>query len=153
MAKIDLMKSLKLGAWVTATVIIVNFVLGLLNVSVRQMFGVTGATGITSGIGVKVMAIIQNLVAFDPLSIMYLYISAVAIVFVGGLIIDNLPVPKGKNEWQNLALVLLYGTAAFYLLLVGFGMPTIGTLIGLAVYYAVVALSLNVLKTTVKKFI
>lgn len=153
MAKIDLKKSLKLGAWVAATVIVVNIVLGLLNVSIKQMFGVTGATGITSTIGVKIMAILQNLVAFDVMSILYLYISAVAIVFVGGLIIDNLPLPKGKNEWQTLTLVLLYGTGAFYLLLVGFGLPTIGTLIGLAVYYAVVALSLGVFKKTVKKFI
>jgi len=151
--KIDLKNSLKLGAWVTATVLVVNFVLGLLNVPVKQMFSVSGASGITSTIGVKVMAILQNLVAFDVMSILYVYISAVAIVLVGGLIIDNLPLPKGKNEWQKLTLVLLYGTGAFYLLLVGFGMPTAGTLIGLAVYYAVVALSLKVFKTTVKKFI
>lgn len=151
--KIDLKKSLKLGVWVTATVLVVNFVLSMLNVSIKQLFGVTGATGITSTIGVKVIAIIQNLVAFDPMSILYLYISAVAIVLVGGLVIDNLPLPKGKNEWQRLTLVLLYGTAVFYLLLVGFGMPAIGTLIGLAVYYAVVALSLGVFKKTVRKFI
>jgi len=151
--KIDLQKSFKLGAWVTATVIVVNFVLGMLNVSMRQMFGVSTATGITTTIGIKIMATLQNLVAFDPLSILYLYLSAVAIVFVGGLIVTGLPVPKGKNEWQNLALVLLYGTGAFYLLLIGFGMPAIGTLVGLAVYYAVVALSLNVLKRTVKRFI
>jgi hypothetical protein len=125
----------------------------MLNVNIKQMFGVTGATGITSTIGVKVMAIIQNLVAFDPMSIFYLYISAVAIVLVGGWIINTVPLPKGKNDWQRLTLVLLYGTAAFYLLLVGFGMPSIGTLIGLAVYYAVVALSLGVFKQTVKKFI
>ena len=151
--KLDFMKSLKLGAWVTATVLVVNFVLSFLNISVKQMFGVTGATGITSTIGVKVMAVLQNLVAFDPISILYLYLSAVAILMVGSFIIDKLPVPKGKDDWQKLALTLLYGTAVFYLLLVGFGLPSVGTMIGLAVYYAVVALSLGVFKKQVNKFI
>ncbi len=151
--KIDLKSSLKLGVWVTATVLVTNFVLSLLNISVNQMFSISGATGITSTIGSKVVTTMQSLVAFDPISILYLFLSATAIVLVGGLIIDNLPLPKGKNEWQRLTLVLLYGTGAFYLLLVGFGLPTFGTLVGLAVYYAAVALSLNVLKKTAKKFI
>lgn len=153
MKKIDFKKSLTLGAWVAATVLIVNFVLSFLNIQVKELFGVTGATGITSTIGTKVMATLQNLVAFDPIAILYLYISAVAIVLVGGWLIDTLPLPKGKGDWQKLALTLVYGTAVFYLLLVGFGLPAMGTLIGVAVYYSVVALSLGVFQKQVKKLI
>ena len=151
--KNDIQKSLKLGGWVAATILLLNFTLSFLNIQVKELFGVTGATGITSTIGVKIMATLQNLVAFDPMSILYLYLSAVAIVFVGGFLIDKLSLPTGKGDWQKLALTLGYGTVAFYLLLVGFGLPAMGTLVGVAVYYSVVALSLGVFKNTVKKLI
>lgn len=151
--KIDIKSSMKLGAWVTATVLLVNFVLSFLNISVKEMFGVTGATGITPTIGTKVIETLQNLVSFDPLAIFYLYISAVVIVLVGGFLMDKLKLPTGKGDWQKLALTLVYGTVVFYLLLVGFGLPSMGTLVGVAVYYSVVALSLGLFKKTVKKFI
>jgi phosphatidylserine synthase len=151
--KIDMKKSLTLGAWVAATVLIVNFALSFFKISVNELFSISGTTGLTSTIGEKVIATLNKLIAFDPISILYLFLSASAIVFVGGLVVDNLPVPKGKEDWHKLALVLLYGTAVFYLILVGFGLPAMGTLVGLAVYYSVVALSLGIFQKQVKKFI
>lgn len=150
--KPDIKKALKTGVWVTATVMIVNWVLSFLNIPVKQLFGVTPATAITTTLGTKVMAILQNLVAFDPMSILYLYISASLICLVGAWLMGQFKLPSGKNDWQRLALVLLYGTIPFYLLLIGFGMPSIGTIVGIGVYYIVIVLSLSVLKKQVSKF-
>lgn len=152
MIKPDLFRAAKTGAWVTATVMIVNWALSFLNIPVKQLFGVTPATAITTTLGTKVMAILQNLVAFDPISIFYLYISASLICLVGTWLMGTFKLPSGKNDWQKLALVLLYGTIPFYLLLIGFGMPSFGTVIGIGVYYIVVALSLSLLKKQVSKF-
>jgi hypothetical protein len=151
--KMQMKKAFSLGAWVTATILVVNFVLGLLNVPVREVFGISGSTGITSTIGTKAVTTLQSLVSFDPMSIIYLYLSAVAILLVGNFIAGLKILPKGKDSWQELTLVLLYGTGAFYLLLVGFGLPAMGTLVGLAIYYAVVALSLSLFKKTVRKIL
>ncbi len=139
------MKAVKTGAWITLTVLILNWILSLANVSVKQIFGITATTGITTTIGNKVVSILQNLVTFE--SIVYLFISATLIIYVGAFIKDKVKMlPSGKTEWSRLALTLLYGTVPFYLLLVGFKLPGMGTLVGLAVYYAAVALSFGLVK-------
>lgn len=144
MAKIkeNLTQSLKTGIWVVAAVMIVNFILGFLKLQVATLFGVTPATGITPTIGMKIIATMQNLIAFDVMSIIYLYLSAVAILLVGSLALEYLPIPKGKNAWQRTAIVLGIGTAAFWLLLVGLKMPAMNVLLGLALYYVGVAITM-----------
>lgn len=142
------MKAVKTGAWITVTVLILNYLLSFANISVKQIFGITAATGITTTIGNKVVSILQNLVSFNIESIIYLFISAVLIIYVGTFARDKLKfLPNGKTEWQRLALILLYGTIPFYVLLIGLKLPTWGTLVGLGVYYIVVALSFGLLKT------
>ena len=148
--KDNLTKSLKTGAWVTAVVLLVNFLLGLAKIEVTELFGITPATGITGTVGMKVITFLQGLVSFDVMSILYVYLSAVAIVLVGSYCMEYLPLPHGKAEWERVALVLLYGTGIFYLVLVGMKMPAIGTLVGLGVYYGAVALSLGLCKDFVK---
>jgi len=150
--KADLYKAMRTGAWVTVMVLIVSYILSLLNIPVKQVFGITPATAITTTIGNKVIAILQNLVAFDIVSIISLYISAVLIVLVGTWIYGVINFPKTTKNWSKLAAVLFWGTAAFYLLLIGFGLPSIGTIIGLGVYYIVIALSLSVLQKQVSKW-
>ena len=67
-------------------------------------------------------------------SIVYLFISATLIIYIGSYARDKMKfLPNGKTEWQKLALILLYGTVPFYVLLVGLKLPTMGTLIGLGV--------------------
>jgi len=142
------MKAVKTGAWVTVTVLLLNWILSFANYSVKELFGITTATGITTTIGNKVVSILQNLISFNIESIIYLFISATLIIYVGSYARDKLKfLPNGKTEWQRLALILLYGTVPFYVLLIGLKLPTMGTLIGLGVYYAVVALSFGLLKT------
>lgn len=139
--------ALKLGAYVTVAVLLVNFILAtVLSMQVSELFGVTPATGITTTLGSKVIATMQKLVSFDVLAIIYLYISAVIIVFVGSWLITALKLPTGKGNWQKTALMLLYGTIPFYALLVGIGLPAIGTIVGLVAYYIGVALVLGILQ-------
>lgn len=146
-------KALELGVWITATIFIVNFVLEYLSISVQELFGVSGTTGITTSLGNKVISVLQSLISFDLMSVITLYISAVLIVFVGTWLRDNIKMlPNGKSSVVSLTLALLYGTAVFYLILVGTGMPAIGTLIGLVVYYGVIALSLNMFKGIARRF-
>jgi len=141
------MKAVKTGAWITVTVLILNFILSYANVSVKQLFGITTTTGITTTIGNKVVSILQNLVSFNIESIIYLFVSATLIIYVGAFIKDKVKMlPSGKTDWTKLALTLLYGTVPFYLLLVGFKLPGMGTLIGLAVYYSAVALSFGLVQ-------
>lgn len=144
MAKGDIISAAKTGAWVTASVLVLNYVLtNFLSIPIREVFGITAATGITSTIGTKTIAIMQNLVAFDLMSIIYLFISASLIVLVGRFARSKLNLPQGRTAWQKLALVLLYGTIPFYLLLVGFGLPAMSTIVGIVVYYVLVALVLG----------
>jgi len=150
--KQDIAKSLKTGAWVTVVVLILSYILSYLNIPVKQVFGITPATAITTTIGNKVIAILQKLVAFDIASIIYLFISAVLIVLVGTWIYGAVNIPKTTKNWSKLAAILFWGTAAFYLLLVGFGLPSVGTIIGLGVYYIVIAISLSVLQKQVSKW-
>ena len=150
--KTDLYKAMRMGAWVTVMVLIVNYVLSILNIPVKQVFGITPATAITTTLGNKVITILQQLVAFDVASIIYLFISAVLIVLVGTWIYGVVNIPKATKNWSKLAAVLFWGTAAFYLLLIGFGLPSVGTIIGLGIYYIVIALSLSALQKQVNKW-
>lgn len=152
MVKQDIKKALGVGAWVTVVVLILSYILNYLKISVNQIFGITPATAITGTLGEKVITSLQKLVTFDVGSIVYLYISAVLIVFVGTYIYGAINFPKTTKDWGKLAAVLFWGTAAFYILLVGFGLPAVGTIIGLAVYYIVVALSLSVLQKQVSRW-
>ena len=147
----DFMKSLKAGVGITATVLILNWVLSFMNIGVKQVFGITAATGITSTIGNKVVSILQNLVSFNIESIVYLVISASLIFYAGTFMKRTFKfLPNGRTEWSKLALILLYGTAVFYLILIGLALPPVGTLIGLAVYYAVVAVALGLIQKHMK---
>lgn len=138
--------ALKLGLWVTIAVLLTNFLLGMVGYQVKELFGVTPATGITSTLGNKVIQIFQNLISFDIASLFAVYISAVIIVFAGDFIKSTFKFPKGETAWQKTALTLFYGTIPFYILFVGLGLPAFGTIIGLGAYYVGVAIVLGVLQ-------
>jgi len=139
--------ALKLGAWVTVAVIVTNYILSLIGMEVKELFGISPVTGLTTTLGNKVIGIFQNLISFDIGSIIALFISAVIIVYVGDWMKSSVKaLPSGKTAWQRVALTLLYGTIPFYLLFVGIGLPAFGTIIGLGAYYIGVALVLGVLQ-------
>lgn len=154
MAKIDMKKAAVTGGWITAVVLILNFILEFMNIPVQEVFAITPATGITPTIGTKIIEILQNLVAFDITAIATLFVTAFAIVLVGAFVKDKIKaLPQGKGSWQQLALTLAYGTAAFWLLLVGFKLPPLESLIGLAIYYLAIVITFGMLKKTTSKLI
>lgn len=149
-----LQETLWLGAWVTATVYVVNMLLSIAGFQVKELFGITPATGITSTVGQKFVELLQNFVSFDPTSLLMVYLSAVLIVYAGSFIKDNVKAfPQGRKAHEILAWEIVYGTAAFYLLLVGFvGLP-IGTIIGFGLHTAAVVGSLYLFKGLAKQII
>ena len=147
-----LTSALVLGLYVTMVIVALNYLLGLVNVQTpAQLFGIPLATGVTSTVGSAVLNFINGIIEFDIASLFMLYISAVIIVLVGAFAIDYVQVlPKGKTNWQRLTLILLYGTAVMYILLVGFKMLSWSNLIGIVIWYSVVALSVGLVEKTIR---
>ena len=139
-----------LAAYVTAVSIALTMLLDKFGVQVTQLFSIgTPATGLTSTIGTKFLAFINSFVAFDITSIVILYLSIAIIVIAGSWLMD-LGLPRGKNNWQTLALVLLYGTVPFYLLMVGFKVMSIANMVGILIWYAAVAISVGLVQKYIK---
>lgn len=135
-----------LGAYVTGVVLALNWLLKMVGQNApTQLFGINvpTATGITTTVSTKFVAFLNGIIAFDLTQIVMLYLAAVIIIFVGALAMDYLKLPSGKNNWQRIAFILLYGTIVFYLLLVGFKMLPWQSIFGLAIWYLAVALSVN----------
>ncbi len=145
MAK-EIVKALRTGIWITIAVYIVNFLFGLADIKVSQLFGVVPATGVTGTLGMKVIETLQNMIPFDFMSVLAVYISASLIYLVGAFIYAKVKIPKTVKTWTRVTAILLWGTIPFYILLVGLGLPAMGTLVGVVVYYAVVALSMGLLQ-------
>lgn len=151
---IKIKEALTLGAWVTATVIVLETILGFLKVQTVQLYGIQPVTGITPTIGAKLIDLINglNIVNINVLSIVYLLLSATIVVFVGNFLYGLINIPKGLAGWQKLAAVLFYGTIPFGILLVwGMKIPSGSVIVMLAVYYIAVAITLGLLKKTAAK--
>lgn len=151
MANERIKSGLTLAAYVTAVSLVLTYILEkFLGMSVTQLFSIgSPASALTSTVGTKFLAFINNFVAFDITSIVILYISIAIIVIVGAWLMD-LGLPKGKSAWQRLALILLYGTVPFYLLLVGFKVMSIANLVGMLIWYAAIALSVGIVQKYIK---
>lgn len=155
MVKIRIADSLKLGAWVTATILLVNWILSLFSLEVVELYSLVGVTGVSQSIGASITSLISGIgfagVNFQML--MYTYLSAVAIVFVGTYAYDWLEFPKTSKEWTKLTAILAYGTIVFYLAIVGLqiGEPQMWLL--MVIYYAVVALTLGLAQKNIRKYI
>ena len=151
-----ILKNLKapaiLSAYVTAVSLALTLILEkIAGMSVTQLFAFGATTGISETIGTKFFDFINKFIAFDVGSIVTLYVSVLAIVLVGNFLMGlGLGLPKGKTNWQKLALVLLYGTVPFYLLIVGFKWVTVSTAIGMAVWYVVVAISVGIVQKNIR---
>lgn len=155
MAKNKVVESLKLGAWLTATILLVNWLLAQVGISVVPLYSVQGVTGITTTVGARLVSFVEGLgiVSLDITSLLYLYISASVIVLVGTYLYDMVDIPKTRKAWTKLAVILLYGTLAFYLVFVGFVLKAWTVWVGLALYYGVVVIMLGMLQDLVPKYI
>ena len=148
--KQDIKKALRTSVWITVVVLLLGYIFSFVSIGVTEIFSVSPATGLTSTIGSRVIEALQGLVEFDIMAIITLYISVLVILLVGSFLFKILKAPKFKGETGELASELLLGTVVAYLILIGSEMPAIGTLIGLAIYYAVVVLSVSVLRKQAK---
>lgn len=157
--KMDLIKkvvnSAKLGIWITATVTIFETLLSFLKIETIQLYGIQPVSGISPTIGRKVIELVGgvNILNLDFMSLFTLFISATAIVFVGSLLYGLLNIPKGLAGWKELAIILVYGSLAFYLVFAGFKMLPWGSIVMFAIYTGVLAISLYYLRNFAQKFI
>lgn len=151
MANLKIKESAILAAYITVVSLILTKVLGMIGYSVEQLFafGVTPTTGITATAGVQFLAFLNKFIAFDIASLVTLWISVTIMVVIGTFVM-GLGLPQGKSNWQRLTLILLYGTAILYALLVGMQWIGISAAIGLAVWYAVVAASVGLVEKRIK---
>lgn len=144
-------EALKLGAWITAVVVLLNWLLSMAKIQVTQLFAISPTTGVTPTTGLALINVFEGLTKLNVMSILAVYISAIAIVYVGTFIMRLVPTNlRGRNEWQKNALVLLYGTIPLAILFVGYGGLNITSLVGLAIYYVAVAISLGFVQKYVK---
>ena len=146
-------QALKLGLWLTAVVFVLNLVMSKIGITVKELFAVTPISPITSTIGIKVIDALQKIIVFDAISLLMIFIGASLISLIGIWAIDTFKLPKGKTDWQRLFLTLIYGTIPFYLLLVGFGLPTVGTIIGLGIYIGVASLLATIFPKILNKLL
>lgn len=150
-------KALKSGAWIAVVVYLMNYLLSLINVQPKTLFGVTDYISLSSPfsgtIGNKFISILQNYITFDIGSVVAVYLSSVVIFLVGSYLYDMIKMPKVKGDWQYLTAVIVYGTIPFYLIFVGYGMPAMSTLFGFVVYVAAIAFSLQIFKGVAKNLI
>jgi len=146
-------EALKLGAWITATVLLVNFLLSQIGIEVIDLYVVQGATGITGTIGSKLIQTINGLgiITINPLAILYLYISAVAIILVGSFAYGMFNFPRTRKQWTRLTMILLYGTAVFYVVFVGLVMESWQVIGGLIAHTGLVAISFSLGQGLLKK--
>jgi len=103
------------GAWVTATVLLVNWLLGMANLEVIELYSAVGATGITPTIGASITNLIGGIgfLGVNFQNLIFLFLSSLAIVVVGTYAYDWVGIPKVTKEWQKLTAILVYGTLVF----------------------------------------
>ena len=127
-----------LAAILVAAMYIVNWAFTAINMAPKTLFlsMPTPISPITSTIGTKIMNMLAGVIpiTFDIPALITLWISAFAVVFVGSYAISyGLPV-IGKTRWAKVVCGILYGAAAFYLLIAGFKLISIEQAIGVFIY-------------------
>jgi len=157
MAKIDFKNAFWLAIPVTAAVWLVSYVFGMLGLGINQLFSsVDVTTGITPTVGNKILSFVGGVVPlnFTFPSIVITFLSAFAVLVVGSFLISTfkkLPTFKGKTG--QLASTILWGAIPIYMILVGFSIPSIAVLVGLAIHTFVVAFTAGWLGGFMKKVI
>lgn len=134
--------------------VISKYIYPLLGKTTEQLFAITPQTVITSPtIGNKVIGFLSGIVSFD-LGVLTnwiaIFIGAFVLLLVGYFIYDQKWAYKGKNVYQRLWFILLYGTVALYVFLLVTNMAAVSAiafplLIGVAINYLVIALIVSTL--------
>lgn len=142
MAKFEFKKPIWSAVIITAVLLAVNYIMSFLNYPVQSLYSSVGpVTAISGTLGSKVLGWIGGIIPignFLGMGIVAVLISAYLILLVGDYLVQlGLPVAKGKVGL--LTSKILYGTAVFYLLIVGLVMKSWGIWLGLLIHTLIVA--------------
>ena len=153
MADLFAQARLKSLALLSAAVLVVQVVLSkwvypLFGASTQSIFSISPTTAIgSSSIGDKILGLLSGIVTIDIGNFMTwltMFIGVFVLLFIGYFIYDQGFAWKGKNIYQRLWAILLYGTAVLYVLLLVTKAGAVSTIafplvIGLGINYFVVA--------------
>lgn len=157
MAKIDFKNAFWLAIPVTAAVWIVSYLFGKLGLGINQLFSsVDVTTGITPTVGNKILSFVGGVVPlnFTVPSILITFLSAYAVLLVGSFLLATFKkLPSFKGNTGQLASTILWGAIPIYLILVGFVIPSIAVIVGVAIHTFVVAFVAGWLGGYMKKVI
>lgn len=131
----------------------------------QNIFSITPQTALTSTtIGDKIIGVLTGIVSFnfgDLMSWLSLFFGAFLLLFVGYWAVEQRWIPfKGRNIYQRLFAILLYGTIVLYVVLLLTKMADVSViavplLIGVLINYAAIAGAVFLLAKTkiVGKFV
>jgi len=149
MAKVDLKKSAMLAILVTAAVWIISFVFSKLNLgTIKSLFVSIPATSVvTATTGGKVLSFISGYlpISFNIPTILMIYVSAIIAIVIGAFLVAQFKLPVFKKflgingNAGKTAAILMYGAIPVYLVLIGFKIPSVITVIGILIHTALVS--------------
>jgi len=141
-------------------VVLSKWVYPLFNSGTQQLFSITPQTVLGSPtIGNKVIAFLSGIIPFELATLtnwLAIFIGAFVMLIAGYWIYEQKWVPwKGKNVYQRIWAILLYGTAVLYAVLLLLKVEVVSILavpllIGLAVNYFVIAFVVSQLAQRIK---
>jgi hypothetical protein len=142
--KLDFKKPLVPALVLTAVVVALNWVLSLIGHPVSQLYSAIQPVSAVSGtLGNQVLAWVGGIIPvgdFFGAGIVALAISAYLILLVGTYAIDGFKFPGiMKGKVGRIFSVVLYGTAVFYLLIVGLVLQAWNVWLGLAIHTLIAA--------------
>lgn len=120
----------------------------LFNAATEQLFSITQQTVITSPtIGNKIIGFLAGIIPFDLGNFsnwIAMFLGAFIVLVIGYWVYDQKWAWKGKNIYQRLWAILLYGTAVLYVFLLITKISVVSTLalpllIGLGINYFILA--------------
>jgi len=149
MARIDIRQTASLAALVTASVFIVSWIFGKLDMLVQPLFSAIQPVSVVTGTtGQKVLGWISGIIPlpeFMGTGVVITFVSAMVAIAIGTYAVDNLKVPVFKNfigfngQAGRIASILIWGAVPVYLVLIGFTLPSIGVVMGVLLHVVAVA--------------
>ena len=139
----DIKKLFVSSALLTAVVLALQYVLSLVGYPVKALYSsVQPVSAITGTAGQKVLGWLGGIIPVNAIfttALLYVFISAMLILFVGNFLVGKFNLPSFKGRVGKLASVILYGTGLFYVVVIGFVMQKWEVIAGLAIHTAIVA--------------
>jgi len=146
-------------AVVLVQLLLSKYIYPMLGKTTQELFTISPQTAITSPtIGNKILGYISGLLPFSlgDFSVwIAMFIGTFLLLMVGMWVYGRSWAPKGKNIYQRLWFILLYGTAALYVVVLVTKMGEVATvalplLIGLGINYLLVAVGISLAARYVK---